>query len=87
MRPIAGWGGDGVGSKLSWQVCRKQCQRIRKMSILLDFKVEVQLGWASLASTNSGLCIESWGSAADTNFKTDLKKWMRGKASLTVADT
>lgn len=49
--------------------------------------MEVRLSWASLVSTIPGLCIELWGSAADKNFETDLKKWMRGKASLTVADT
>lgn len=54
------------------------------MSIFLDFKVGVQLGWASLASIVPGLYIELRGSAADTNFKTDLKKWMHGKASLTI---
>lgn len=30
-----------------------------------------------------GLCIELQGSAAYTNFKTDLNKWMHGRASLT----
>lgn len=44
----------------------------------------VQLGWASLASIVPGLYMELWGSAADINFKTDLKKWTYGKASLTI---
>lgn len=55
------------------------------MPVFLDFKVGVQLGWASLASVVPGLYIELQGSAADTNFKTALKKWMRGKASLTMS--
>lgn len=55
--------------KLSWQVCRKQCQWIWKRSIFLDFKVGVQLGLASFASVVPGLYIELLGSAADTNCK------------------
>lgn len=71
--------------KLSWPVCRKQCQWIWKRSVFLDFKVGVQLGPASFASVVPGLYIELPGSAADTNFKTDLKKWMHGKASSTIS--
>lgn len=71
--------------KLSWPVCRKQCQWIWKRSVFLDFKVGVQLGPASFASVVPGLYIELPGSAADTNFKADLKKWMHGKASSTIS--
>lgn len=45
----------------------------------------VQLGRASLASIVPGLYIKLWGSGEDTNFKTDLKKWMHEKASLTIS--
>lgn len=55
--------------KLSWQVCRKQCQWIWKRSIFLDFKVGVHLGLASFASVVPGLYTELLGSAADTNYK------------------
>lgn len=55
------------------------------MSVFLDFKVGVQLGWASIFSIVPGLYIQLWGSAADTNFKMDLKKWMHGEASLAIS--
>lgn len=55
--------------KLSWPVCRKQCQWIWKRSIFLDFKVGVQLSLAGFASVIPGLYIKLLGSAADTNFK------------------
>lgn len=54
------------------------------MSVFLDFKVWVQLGWASLDSIVPGLYIELQDSAADTNFRTELMEWMHAKASLTV---